>query len=294
MKKIFKLKNNIKSFVNPRIKRLLRSPLFELRNIREDFKSYLGIYNYPYKKIFIAGLPKSGTTWVENFFSRVPGYVIRPFSGNKKLIESFGIPENGFKYFPEKCYSCIKTHASPTTENFKSLDKNKIEKIIVIYRDPRDVAISKYFHWSNVSNRPGKLKFVDYNSMNKNEAIKHSIMVVKRYVFEWINGWLVYSKLNPNKVSIVRYEDMYANSFAIFKKMSQHYCLNLNDEQITLLLDLLKKNKKGFQINNVAGQKSTFRKGGSGDWKNHFTREHIKLFTTDERKMLQNFGYKDF
>ena len=288
------IKKIIKKLLHPRMINLLKSPLYELRNIREDLKSYFGKYNYPYKIIFVAGLPKSGTTWVENFFSKIPGYVIRSLSGDQEYIQNHGIPENGFKYFPVKCYSCLKTHANPTIENFKSLDKNGIKKIVVIYRDPRDVAVSRYFHLCKSPKKPSEPYYMDYTSMDKNDAIKHSIMIIKKEFFKWIDGWLDYASENPDMISVIKYEDMYSDTLISFKKISYHYGLNLDDKQIILILDSLKNMKKGFNNNKLAGEKSTFRKGGSGGWRDHFTAEHIDLFTNKEKEMLSKFGYDNF
>lgn len=277
--------------MHPRFINLLKNPIYEIKNIQEDFKSYFGKYNYPHRIIFIAGLPKSGTTWVENFFTKIPGYVIRSLSGDQKYINNHGIPSNGFKYFPKKCYSCIKTHANPTIENFKALNKNGIDKIIVIYRDPRDVAISRYFHFCKSPKKPSEPYYMDYNSMDKKDAIKHSILIIKKEFFKWINGWLDYAKQNPDKILIIKYEEMYFNTFITFKKICLYYEINLNDKHIYLILDSLKDMKKEFNTNKIAGLKSTFRKGGSGGWKDHFTKEHIDLFTSEDKEMLKKFGY---
>jgi len=294
MKKMIKVKRFIKKYVHPRVRNLVRSPSFEFRNIQEDLKSYFGQYSYPYRAIFIAGLPKSGSTWAENFFAKIEGYVIRPLSGDQDYIMRHGIPENGFKYFPKKCYSSIKTHADPTAKNFQSLEKNGIEKVIVIYRDPRDVAVSRYFHLCKSPKKPWEPYYVDYNAIDKNDALKHSIEIIKQYYFDWIEGWLTYAKQNPDKVCVVRYEDMYYDTVATFQKMVDHYELNLDDDHVIAILDSLQTMKKGFNDNRSSGKKSTFRKGGSGDWRNHFTKEHIELFSSEKQDLLRKFGYQGF
>ena len=40
------LKKIIKKFTHPRFISLLKNPIYELRNIQEDLKSYFGKYNY--------------------------------------------------------------------------------------------------------------------------------------------------------------------------------------------------------------------------------------------------------
>jgi len=55
------------------------------RNMREighylknDFDTFRGMYTYKHPIIFIAGLPKSGTTWLRTMLANLPGYNIRP------------------------------------------------------------------------------------------------------------------------------------------------------------------------------------------------------------------------
>lgn len=288
------IKRQIIKKLHPRIINFILSPVFELRNIREDVKAYFNFYAYKHPVIFIIGLPKSGTTWVENFFSRIPGYVIRKLSGDPEYITKHGIPEDGFKYFSKGRYSCIKTHANPTVENFHVLKKNDINKKILIYRDPRDVAISRYFHLLKNPKTPDEPYYIDYRNVSKDEGIAHSIHVVKSEFFHWIDGWIKFSEQYPEEFCVIKYEDMYADPFKIFKKMVNFYEIDMKEDEITNYLDSLELMKNNFNVKTATGTKSTFRKGGAGDWKNHFTNEHIQLFTLKERKMLLQFGYEDF
>ena len=49
-------------------------PFFYLRRLKNDLLSILGVRFGETNILFVAGYPKSGTTWVENFISNIPGY----------------------------------------------------------------------------------------------------------------------------------------------------------------------------------------------------------------------------
>jgi|SaaInlStandDraft_5_1057022.scaffolds.fasta_scaffold622407_1 hypothetical protein len=49
--------------------------------------------------------------------------------------------------------------------------------------------------------------------------------------------------------------------------------------------------KEGFHINATVGSKSTFRKGISGDWVNHFTEKHLDFVNQELKTELIEFGF---
>lgn len=250
-------------------------------------------YTYPYKIIFIAGLPKSGTTWVENFFTRVYPYKPRFLSGDKGYISDHGIPMNGFDSFSKYEYSCIKTHAEPTKENLEALKYNGIEKIIILYRDPRDVAISRYYHILKYPKKPHEINYADYSNMSFDEGLCHSINVIKNEYFQWIDNWLSIVEKDPSNYFVIRYEDLYDNPVKSFSKLSNFYELNLSKEEVEEILENLSFMKDKFDINKKIGQKSTFRKGGYNNWKQIYKKGHLELFNSNEKNLLIRFGYSE-
>ena len=248
------------------------------------------MFNYPYKIIFIAGLPKSGTTWVENFISRVPGYTPRTLTGDRGYINNHGIPMDGFQNFPENEYSCIKTHAEPTSKNLEALKANGVEKVIVQYRDPRDVAISRYHHILKNPKQPHEINYADYSNMSFDDGLSHSIEVIKEEYIPWIQNWINIIKEEPSKYCIIKYEDLYDNPVDSFIKVSNFYKLNLTPEQIKTILEDLEFMKNKFNISSKAGQKSTFRKGGYNNWKSVFSQTHLDSFS-EKKALLEEIGY---
>ncbi|HIC09768.1 MAG TPA: hypothetical protein EYO61_00210 [Campylobacterales bacterium] len=292
-------KENLKFILRKLVKKYLYYRFIDLlinrkkffRDIKEDIKTLLGKYNYPYRKILIIALPKSGSTWVENFIYKINGYVARRIWGDEEKILRHQLQEGSFKNFSDKLYSYAKLHIDPTPENIELLNKSGIEKILILYRDPRDVAVSRYFHFLKYPKRPWEPHYLDYHSIPKADGISHSVDLIIDELVPWIDGWLEEAKRNPDKYLVLRYEDILADKIEAFSKIVQFFKLGKSKEEIEKILDEVDREmKKGFNLKSTAGNKSTFRKGGSGDWKNHFSERDIEKFKQIEEK-LNKFGY---
>lgn len=86
------------------------------------------------------------------------------------------------------------------------------------------------------------------------------------------------------------------NPLLNFKKMLEFYSINLSQKHIKkIFIETQKMKKKKFLSNVLAGKKSTFRKGVTGDWKNHWNDAHKKKFKDLAGDFLIELGYeKDF
>lgn len=250
-------------------------------------------YSYPNDIIFVAGLPKSGTTWVENFLTMVGGYSIRPISGDPNIIINNDLPVNAFELFPEGEYSFIKTHANPSVQNIEVIKSAGITKILIMYRDIRDVTVSRYFHLLKFPKGPDEPYAVDYNRISKEEGMKHSATIVIDRMVPWIDGWIEEARLNPEKYLVIKYEQLLEDPAREFGRINTFFDLGMSENKIERILRKLQEMKKRvLDIDRGHGQKSTFRKGIIGDWKNHFNPEVKKLFKERVGDFLIKLGYE--
>ena len=89
-------------------------------------------------------MPMSASTKIKNMCGMIPGYFSRYAPIPYNIDVNQGIVDEAFKYCPNWGYSLFKTHLNPTTENLRILKKNNVKKVIVTYRDLRDVALARY------------------------------------------------------------------------------------------------------------------------------------------------------
>jgi hypothetical protein len=274
------------------------SPKYHVKILINDIRSYFGKKYGDKKIIFVAGYPKSGTTWVENFISNLPGYSPRSLSGSKEMIRHHHLPKSAFTKMPKYGYSSIKTHILPYSKNINILLNHNINKIIVMYRDPRDIAISQYHHVLKTNPWLATDKFYeDYNKMDKNDAIQHSIDMVLIDYSSWVKGWLDIEK-NHSEIECmtIKYEDLRSNSPEVFKKILKFYGVDLNDYVFNKILTYSNKEASNNIFSTLSslnpGTKSTKRTGKSGEWITEMNSVHKKCFKDSVGDLLIELGYE--
>ena len=266
------------------------------RNIA-DLRSYHGYFNYPYKIIFLAGMPMSATTWMKNLIARIPGYYSRPISIPYDIAVRQDIVDSAFKYAPSKGYALYKTHLNPNKDNLDCIERNGVKKIIVTYRDLRDVVISRYYRLIDFPKSKGDPNFMDYNAMGKEKAIDHSIEVVSTDYVPWIKGWLDFEKKNNGKCLFIRFEDLRTKTKEEFLKVLSFYGISLPEMKVNEIIAKSRGrrnvkdnfNRAKFLPYSLA---SNFRKGKTGGWKSEMTDEQINRCKEHFGKLLIELGYE--
>lgn len=208
------------------------------------------------KEIYIASAPRSGNTWL----SRLLGDALdSPLLANGR--DGLDAPE----YFGEGRdgdYLIRKTH-----------DRKRYGTTIFLYRDPRDVAISRFFYRGGLAKTT--LKAVintmhpydrnarwwydgqDYDVITSYEglsSLKLRVAELDRIIHVVTDKWIPYDRLEEvfEYQSIKSIKSRYGNRFA-----------------------------------------GSVRKGIVGDWKNFFTREHGRLITEKVGELMIEQGYID-
>ena len=258
--------------------------------------SFLGVRFGENNILLIAGFPKSGTTWVTNFVTRIPGYNLRQFSGDPEVVRHHNVPDDAFKWFSKSGYSILKTHINPNKRNLLILKKANVKKILVMYRDPRDVAVSNYYHVlkSNPWNKSDKF-YLDYKNVSKLEGLSHSLNLVVENFPPWINGWLDLAK-NTKDIDFyfLPYEELRNNKEVIFTNLMQFFGVNLTDEEIKNILKKISKHPKYFNPRklNLYGFRSTFRQGKIGSWEAEFDDRLKSIANKNLNQILIELGYR--
>ncbi len=101
-------------------------------------------YGQHYKSnvLFVVGIPKSGTTWLEQMLGAYPGYSELLIPEASLGSDMFVLPENTFTRM-RKMLVVMKMHLGATEHNVRVLRESAIA-YPVLYRDVRDICISNY------------------------------------------------------------------------------------------------------------------------------------------------------
>ena len=165
-----------------------------------------------------------------------------------------------------------------------------------LIRDPRDVVVSAYFYhlWTEESwarepqeRYDGKSYQQHLQSLSEHDGLLEQIRnaaVVRRMV-EW-------DYTNPNFLEM-RYEELIADEQAEFARMFRSY--GFNDDAIARAGEFARKHSFEAKTKRAMGetaQKTHLRSGRPGEWRDHFTPEHVACFKDVHGDAAVHLGYE--
>lgn len=155
---------------------------------------------------------KSGRTWLRVMLSRA--YTLKAGLPAHELLDF-----DNFRKWDERLPAVFFSHNNylrDYTGNYRSKTHFQGKRIVLLVRDPRDVAVSQFFQWK-FRMRPNKKFINDYPphgaSMDVWDFVLDNDVGVPRIV-DYFNGW---AEAIPRlkDVLVVRYEDMRADPEAV-------------------------------------------------------------------------------
>jgi hypothetical protein len=252
---------------------------------------------------------KSGRTWLRVMLSRfyekhfgLPRHEMLDFDNLHRL--NSGIPK---VFFTHGNYLRDYTgHGYDTKIDFRG------KKIVLLVRDPRDVAVSQYFQW-NFRMRPNKKVLNDYPPHGQ-EMTVYQFMLYREQglpqVIRYFNGWLTGIR-EPAGVLVVRYEDMRRDPAGVLQEILEFTGTPGSAEEIGdavefAAYDNLKKMEQeqsfsfwraGWRL--LPGDKSNpdsykVRRGKVGGYRDYFSDSELKqIDAMVQADLLPGLGYRD-
>ena len=257
------------------IKRLLRNPCsFKgiFAHVANDILALLGYYKYDYPVIFIAGLPKAGTTWVQTQLARVPGYNLRRIHDPQGIALQHNVTDSIFAALPKRRCTVLKLHTRYSPANFEIIQRH-VPKFLVLIRDLRDVCVSRYFH---VRARKEHRHHELYNRATQEAGLTHCIGVIGDEYVDWVRDWVRVAGENPGRILLITYEELNLLPTITFWTILKFFHLSADDCFVNALA--ASKLQKEQSLAENLGEGSTARKGIIGDWENYFSAAHEKQF----------------
>ena len=246
-------------------------------------------------KILVNGAPKTGTTWMVYLLKSIPGY---QEVGNFKGQTDY--------YLQVQPGDVIHGHDRHTPELAKLFNTQEI-KMVLMMRDPRDQIISHMYHikrdtthsWherlTNLGDDEALMACIEGHPGTENGI---PFLGGADFWFQFAQEWL---RNQTMKIHPVKYEDLRLNPLDELNKVFQYLGIKATD---TFIQSIIERNRferlsvEGWRIWQAArkpGQtkaNSHFRKGITGDWKNHFKEAHSQRFKKIAGEKLIEFGYE--
>jgi len=273
---------NIKFFATKvRMKALVQRHL----SILQSYKT-----PYPHRLVFIAGLPKSGTTWLENLVKTVPGI--------RRLV-CYDLENDLFEHrlnpavlekLPSRGNFFTKTHVEASPDSVAALREHKVPTVIMV-RDLRDQCVSRFHH---VLNDPSHRHHYFYLNSSREESFSHCLDIVLDEYLLWINNWVSVLESSDGLFLLVKYEDLYSDPSRVFRSVLLHFDIDLSSDDVDHIVNKVycqSRDKRDLK-RRIKNHENTLRRGGSGDWKNYFSKDDILKFKIKTNKLLIELGYE--
>jgi len=237
------------------------------------------------KVIFIAGLPKSGSTWLENLFVAVPGFRRGKFPPYI-TIHDHDLREEMFdswRFDPV----VVKLHTNPDDGNIAILDRLGV-KYCITYRDLRDVAVSFVFYVKNVAREHWLHE--NFNKMDNGEALHYFIKEELPAYANWVRDWTL--KRDQSKSTTIQYESLLMRPVDEFCRVAGFFDLDLSSSECRKIVESQQFEKKSGRRRGEEDQQNFLRKGVAGDWRVYFDKAHKEKFKEIAGDWLIEFGYE--
>ncbi|CAG2166188.1 unnamed protein product [Oppiella nova] len=267
------------------------------------FPNFLGkIKNFQVREddIWLATYPKSGTTWTEEILSLIAnGGDIEKVKETvlPKRVKHFevGLPVGHSRWLKsKKSQRLIATHL-PTTHIPRQLRQMKC-KIIYVVRNPKDAAVSYYYH-HRMSSFLGNYK----GSWDDFCKLFVSGQLVYGDWLSHVEGFWRLHQHNPNQVLFLSYEELKTDLPKMVALIANFLGKDLSDEVIARIathcsFECMKDNKmvnrESILLKGVFDMKDSkfMRQGVIGGWKHMFTDAQSQLFDDTYADKLDKLG----
>ncbi len=291
------LESLAKSYLPPKAaraaKRLAVYPRYmaQMYACRRGFKQFGPLY--PQQVLFVAGLPKSGTTWLEKMIASYPGFhdLLIPDVISFELAtggsHDYELPVDMFSHF-KSMLVLTKMHVHGSPHNVTVLRSAGV-KYVILYRDLRDVAVSHYYY---VRQTPWHPEYPIYVTLSVTEGLNEFAKRTLSAYVDWVCSWS--QNRDPDVSLMLSYEQMLADPYTAMTCVAQHFELDSSPGTIQKIVDKHSFNR--LSSGRIQGQQdasSFFRKGIAGDWRNHFTPELNQIYKRVLGEFLIRFGYEE-
>lgn len=236
--------------------------------------------------VYCVSFPKSGSTWL----TRLLGQVLDcPTGGSMPSEDVSEIATEGLKrpgpYVVRKGHFRLdEADYGPLVPYPHVMAYKQIvdEKIVFIYRDPRDICISGAWHW-----RVSPDEFL-------NRMIRGEVAKCGRWD-EYVMGWLGKFDINDgNGFAKTSYEELLNNTLNEVKWII--FYLGLPELSWQSIQKAIDKQSFSSRVKQVGGDASLLRKNNLhvaevGQWRKYFTPQMTKLIWREFGQTMEKLGY---
>ncbi|XP_076879611.1 sulfotransferase 6B1 isoform X2 [Brachyhypopomus gauderio] len=228
--------------------------------------------------VMMIAYPKCGFNWIVAVMRKIMSVSAGLTVPNRPPLIEFWSPDVHQTVAQSPSRRLIGSHLH--YDNIPASFKTKKTKMLVVFRNPKDTAVS-YYHF-----------------MNKNPVLPKAESW-DTFFSDYINGevpWgsyfdhaLAWEKhIDEPNVKVVTYEELKENLPEGIRKVADFFSFPLTDEQVKAIAEettfsaMVETSKKSYGTYSQV----FFRKGEVGDWRNHFSEAQSKQMDEEFQKKL--------
>jgi hypothetical protein len=266
------------------------------------------------KKLIVASHRRSGThlaidAIVNNFeiFKNNPEISTLTIDHLASHLRGSDFAVDKFRNLIESNTCVLKTHSHGNMNDFFNASGEIAElvsglfgeaKIVYVARDGRDVLTSLYHYQKKIDKKIRNTSFSQYIRM-ENNFDNETYTGKKNRIEFWsfhVNSWLI-----KKNIMLISFDELTNNYSGVLKKVSEFVGEPLGQEIIdvrkiskNLLKTAFQKLNKKYrnQFTSVKDSSVSFRKGVSGDWREHFFDEDLEFFMERAGAINEKLGHK--
>jgi hypothetical protein len=248
---------------------------------------------YTQNIVFIAGLAKSGSTWLYHLFSSLDGFASfaparwTTAAGRSYTIHDWDLYPDLFREFRHHL-AVIRGHTLATAENLELIREHRM-KVIVSVRDPRDAAISGYWYFRRSRFHQHYDEMQDMSLMNYITFMLDSGQL-NEMILSWMRTWL--DVREEERIHLIRYEDMLKDAAGELTKALEFLAFPTSTEDIERMVERNRFERIAGRKRGVEDVTGFLRKGVAGEWKGVFSLEQKKRFAEIGEDVIERLGYE--
>ena len=243
--------------------------------------------------VFHCCLQKTATQWFMGLLreaAQSSGVRLLPLTGGNVIPRPRGWEER-LRAIPD---GTIVTPLYIRAPDFLSIYDGRPFKAFYVFRDPRDIVVSDYF--SLKKTHPIQNEYYAewrhrLNTLSQVDGISARIENMDWNFFTPLREW---AEVRDPRILLLKYEEFFGDGlFENTVALLEHLEISVGRPRLEKILEA----RSFAKLSKLPGAGSAdasshYRKGTPGDWRNHFTAEHIGQFKAATGDLLIRLGYE--
>jgi hypothetical protein len=235
--------------------------------------------------VYLASYPRSGNTWLRAVIAEIMfGDSGANIAELDRYVPDIYVPQLATNVVPAE-FHVIKTH-----EPYHHQQRMRLQRVIYIFRDPRDVAVSYYRYLNKLGQYDGPLDafLVDWLAARIWPCSWHE------HLMSWAADW---PRVPNDQWLVVRYEDLLHDSTNHVRTIARYLGNSLDESRLNEVLqrttsdEMRRKEKAGMRSSERATGFQFIGGAKAGGWRDSLSGQQQALISESLGAVMRRFGY---